>query len=104
MALVQAWQRLRNFRRWKKATTPMLLNTETGELIPFASYTGALPTGKWKLRRPLTLPGSPVPLFLEAPLIPGGLAGRKRAEASNQLGYQVGLGHNPAAPLPHPLP
>ena len=82
----------------------MLFNTETGELIPFNSYTGALPTGNWKLRRPLTLPGSPVPLFLEAPLIPGGLAGRKRAEVSNPLGHQVGLQHNPEARLPHPPP
>ena len=104
MALVQAWRRLRNFRRWKKATTPMLLNTDTGELIPFTSYTATLPAGKWMLRRPITLPGSPVPLFLEAPLIPGDPAGRKRAEASNPLDHQVGLRHNPGAQLPHPPP
>ena len=63
------WRRFRNFRRWKKATTPMLLNAETGELIPISSYT-APPEGKWMLRRPLTLPGSPVPLFLEVRAIP----------------------------------
>ena len=47
MALPRMWLRLRNFRRWKKATTPMLLNADTGELIPFSIYTPALPTGKW---------------------------------------------------------
>lgn len=47
----------------------MLLNAETGELISFSSYTTP-PSGKWMLRRPLTLPGSPVPLFLEARGIP----------------------------------
>ena len=47
----------------------MLLNVETGELIPFSDYT-APQCGKWMLRRPLTLPGSPVPLFLEARGIP----------------------------------
>ena len=69
MALSWSWRRFRNFRRWKKATTPMLLNVDTGELIPFSDYT-APPSGKWMLRRPLTLPGSPVPLFLEARGIP----------------------------------
>lgn len=58
------WRRLWNFRRWKKATTPMLLNADTGELISFSGYT-APAKGKWMLRRPLTLPGSTVPLFLE---------------------------------------
>jgi hypothetical protein len=47
----------------------MLLNADTGELIPISSYT-APPEGKWMLRRPLTLPGSPVPLFLEVRGIP----------------------------------
>jgi hypothetical protein len=69
MALSWSWRRLKNFRRWKKATTPVLLNAETGELISFSGYT-APPDGKWMLRRPLTLPGSPVPLFLEARSIP----------------------------------
>ena len=63
------WRRLWNFRRWKKATTPMLLNADTGELLPLSSFT-APPKGKWMLRRPLTLPGSPVPLFLEVRAIP----------------------------------
>lgn len=63
------WRRLWNFRRWKRATTPMLLNADTGELLPLSSFT-APPTGKWMLRRPLTLPGSPVPLFLEVRGIP----------------------------------
>jgi len=103
MALVRTWRRWRNFRRWKKATTPMLLNRDTGELIPFASYT-ALSAGKWMLRRPLTLPGSPVPLFLEASLIPGDLAGRKRAETSNLPSHQVGLKHNIGAQLAPPPP
>ncbi len=69
MALSWTWRRFRNFRRWKKATTPMLLNADTGELIPISTYT-APPEGKWMLRRPLTLPGSPVPLFLEVRGIP----------------------------------
>lgn len=47
----------------------MLLNADTGELLPLSSYTAPLP-GKWMLRRPLTLPGSPVPLFLEVRGIP----------------------------------
>jgi hypothetical protein len=47
----------------------MLLNADTGELIPISAYT-APPEGKWMLRRPLTLPGSPVPLFLEVRGIP----------------------------------
>lgn len=80
MALSRMWRRLRNFLRWKKATTPMLLNPDTGELIPFSAYT-APPGGKWMLRRPLTLSESTLPLFLEAPLIPGGLDGRQRAGA-----------------------
>ena len=82
----------------------MLFNTDTGELIPFVNYMRVLQTGKWKLRRPLTLPGSPVPLFLEASLIPGGFSGRKRAEAPNPLGRQVGLQRNPVAQLTHLLP
>jgi hypothetical protein len=73
MALSRMWRRLRNFQRWKKATTPMLLNADTGEVIPFSSYT-APPTGKWMLRRPLTLAGSTLPLFLETPLMRGDLA------------------------------
>ena len=69
MALSGTWRRLWNFRRWKKATTPMLLNAETGELVPLSNNT-APPEGKWMLRRPLTLPDSPVPLFLEVRGIP----------------------------------
>jgi hypothetical protein len=103
MALSRMWRRLRSFQRWKKATTPMLLNADTGELIPFSSYT-APPTGKWMLRRPLTLPGSTLPLFLETPLIPSGLAGLKSAGVSNPAPHQVGLQHNIETPLPHPLP
>ena len=69
MALSCTWRRLWNFRRWKKATTPMLLNADTGELIPLSGH-HAPGEGKWLLRRPLTLPGSPVPLFLEVRGIP----------------------------------
>jgi hypothetical protein len=103
MALPRMWLRLRNFVRWKKATTPMLLNADTGELIPFSIYT-APPTGKWMLRRPLTLPGSTLPLFLETPLVPSGLAGQKSAGASNAPSGQVGLQHNIETRLPHPPP
>jgi hypothetical protein len=70
MALAWSWRRFMNFRRWKKSTTPMLLNAETGELISFSDYMAPPQEGKWMLRRPLTLPGSPVPLFLEARGIP----------------------------------
>ena len=80
------WRRLRNFRRWKKATTPMLLNADTGELLPLSTY-AAPPEGKWMLRRPLTLPGSPVPLFLEARGIPG----RKRSHAESAASAQVAV-------------
>jgi len=73
MALSRMWRRLRNFQRWKNATTPMLLNADTGEVIPFSSYT-AHPRVRWMLRRPLTLPGSMLPLFLETPLMYGDLA------------------------------
>jgi hypothetical protein len=103
MAPLRIWIRLRNFVRWKKAITPMLLNADTGELIPFSTYT-APPTGKWMLRRPLTLPGSTLPLFLETPLVSSGLAGQKRVEASNPPPHQVGLQHNIETPLPHPPP
>jgi len=103
MALPRMWQRLRNFVRWKKATTPMLLNADTGELIPFSIYTTP-PTGKWMLRRPLTLPGSTLPLFLETPLVPSGLAGQKRTGVSNPSPDKVGLQHNRETPLPHPPP
>ncbi len=103
MALSWMWRRLRNFQRWKKATTPMLLNSDTGELIPFSSYT-APSTGKWMLRRPLTLPGSTLPLFLETPLIPSGFAGQKSAGASNSPPHQIGLQHNIETPLPPPPP
>jgi hypothetical protein len=103
MALSQMWRRFWNFQRWKKATTPMLLNADTGELIPFSCDT-APPTGKWMLRRPLTLPGSTLPLFLETPLIPCGLAGQKSAGVSNPPSHQIGLQHNIETPLPHPPP
>jgi hypothetical protein len=84
MALSRMWRRLRNFLRWKKATTPMLLNADTGELIPFSSYT-VPPTGKWRLRRPLTLPGSTLPLFLEASIIPGAsLCGKVQVTLTRQ--------------------
>ena len=103
MVLSRKWQRLRNFLRWKKATTPMLLNADTGELIPLSSYT-VPPTGKWMLRRPLTLPGSTLPLFLETPLIPSGLAGRKSTGSSSPPPHQLELQPNIETPLPHPLP
>ena len=104
MALPRMWVRLRNFRRWKKATTPMLLNADTGELIPFSVYTPALPTGKWMLRRPLTLPGSTLTLFLETPLVSSGLAGQKNAGAFNAPPDQAGLQQHIETPPPHPSP
>jgi len=97
------WRRLRNFLRWKKATTPMLLNADTGELIPFSSYS-VPPSGKWKIRRPLTLSESTLPLYLEFPLIPGGVAVRKSAEVTNPPPYQVGLQPNIGAVLSPPPP
>lgn len=103
MALPRMWRRLRNYLRWKKAITPMLLNADTGELIPFSTYT-APPGGKWILHRPLTLSESTLPLYLEFPLIPGGVTVRKSAEVSNPPGHQVELQHNREAALPHTLP
>src|SRR5262249_62019135 len=97
------WRRLRNFLRWKKATTPMLLNAETGEEIPFSSYT-VPPSGKWKIRRPLTLSESTLPLYLEFPLIPGGVAVRKSAEVTNLPPHQDGRQPNIGAVLPPPPP
>ena len=71
----------------------MLLNAGTGEVIPFSNDT--TPTkGKWVLRRPLTLPESTLPLFLEVPLIPDGVAVGKSARASNGMGF--GSCHKPA--------
>jgi len=77
MAVPWKWRRFSTFRHWKQATTPMLLNTETGELVPFTGLTrpGVEPkslslskrhhlTGNWVLRRRLTLPESTRPLFL----------------------------------------
>lgn len=78
----------------------MLFNADTGELIPFSIYTPPL-TGKWMLRRPLTLPGSTLPLFLETPLIFRGLAGENSVVASNPPPQQVGLQHNMETPLSH---
>ncbi|NWF73572.1 MAG: hypothetical protein HXY51_11105 [Nitrospirae bacterium] len=101
MALSKMWRRLRNFQRWKKATTPMLLNAGTGELIPFSSDT-APTNGKWVLRRPLTLPESTLPLFLEVPLISGRTAVRKNMGASNLPRLQIGLQHKIGTSLPHP--
>ena|SRR6185295_4829355 len=103
MAPLRIWIRLRNFVRWKKATTPMLLNADTGELIPFTIYT-APPTGKWMLRRPLTLPGSTLPLFLETPLVSSGLTRQKSVEASNPPTHQVGFQQNIDTPIPHAPP
>jgi hypothetical protein len=59
----------------------MLLNADTGELVPLTSFT-APPEGKWMLRRPLTLPGSPVPLFLEVRGIPERKKRRCTAESA----------------------
>jgi hypothetical protein len=101
MALSEVWRRLRNFQRWKKATTPMLLNAGTGEVIPFSNDTA--PTkGKWVLRRPLTLPESTLPLFLEVPLISGATAVRKGTGASNLPRNQIGLQPKIRTLPPHP--
>ena len=100
MALSRTWRRLRNYLRWKKALTPMLLNADTGELIPFSGHTTP-PGGKWMLHRPLTLSESTLPLFLEFRLSPDNITVRKSAETSNQPGYQVGLQKNREAALIH---
>lgn len=101
MALSRIWRRLRNFQRWKKATTPMLLNAGTGEVIPFCS--DIAPTkGKWVLRRPLTLPESTLPLFLEVPLISDRTAVTNDTGVSNLARHQIGLQHKIGTPLPHP--
>lgn len=81
----------------------MLLNADTGEVIPFSSYT-VPPSGKWKIRRPLTLSESTLPLYLEFPLIPGGIAVRKSAEVTTPPPHQVGLQPNIGAVLPPPPP
>jgi hypothetical protein len=97
MALSWSWRRFINFRRWKKSTTPTLLNAETGELISFSSYTEP-PKGKWMLRRPLTLPGSPVPLFLEVRGIP---ARTKRSDVEPAApGEQIAPQQSGALPSP----
>ena len=101
MALSQMWRRMWNFQRWKKATTPMLLNAGTGEIIPFSIDTA--PTkGKWVLRRPLTLPESTLSLFLEVPLSSAGTAGMKNAGSSNLLRHRIGLQHKLGTSLPQP--
>ncbi len=70
MAFAWTWRIFRAYRKWKQATTPVLLNTETGELVGFDTYT--MPRkGTWLLRRPLTLSGSTLPLFLTAKLSKG---------------------------------
>lgn len=89
MALSRMWRNFQNFRRWKKATAPMLFNSDTGELIPYSSYTGSL-TGKWVLRRPLTLPGSTLPLFLETPLTTDDIAVWKSAGGPNAIPPEAG--------------
>jgi hypothetical protein len=70
MALAWTWRIFRAYRKWRRATTPVLLNTKTGELVGFDTYTTP-GTGNWVLRRPLTLPESTLPLFLTAKLSTG---------------------------------
>ena len=101
MALSQMWRRMWNFQRWKKATTPMLLNAGTGEVIPF-SIDNAPTKGTWVLRRPLTLPESTLSLFLEVPLISAGTTVKESAEAFNLPGHQIGCHPKVGTPLPHP--
>jgi len=81
----------------------MLLNADTGEVIPFSSYTVPL-SGKWKIRRPLTLSESTLPLYLEFPLIPGGIVVRKRAGVTTPSPHHVGLQPNIEAVPPPPPP
>ncbi len=85
MAFAWTWRVFRAYRKWKRATTPVLLNTETGELIRFDTYT-APGKGNWVLRRPLTLPGSTLPLFLTAKLSTGNesAAGERCSHTSDQ--------------------
>ncbi|MEW6248538.1 MAG: hypothetical protein AB1555_17790 [Nitrospirota bacterium] len=85
MAFEWTWRVFRAYRKWKQATTPVLLNTETGELIGFDTYTTP-GKGNWVLRRPLTLPGSTLPLFLTAKLSKGDeqSGGEGRSQTSEQ--------------------
>jgi hypothetical protein len=53
----------RNYRRWRKASSPLLLNTKTGEVLPFSPFKKP-PSGKWLLRQPISLPESSLPLFI----------------------------------------
>jgi hypothetical protein len=87
MALAWTWPIFRAYRnKWKRATTPVLLNTKTGELVGFDTYTTPR-KGNWVLRRPLTLSGSTLPLFLTANLSTGDeqSAGEGRLHTSVQV-------------------
>jgi hypothetical protein len=58
------WVRFANYLQWRFAETPVLLNRDTWELR-HVSFPRNLPKGTWLLRRPLTLPESTMPLFLD---------------------------------------
>lgn len=68
MAIPWKWRRFSTFRHWKQATTPMLLNIETGELVPCTGFSRPA-KGTWVLRRRLTLPESTRPLFLTVQIL-----------------------------------
>jgi hypothetical protein len=57
--------RVINYLRWKTATTPVLFNPQTWELLHFTGWAQAS-RGEWLLQRPLTLPGSTKRVILGA--------------------------------------
>ena len=67
MTFTIGWRRSQGYRDWVSATTPVLWNEQTGEVIPLKDITQA-PAGTWWLRRRVTLPVSSHPLFLTVPV------------------------------------
>ncbi len=67
MAFALGWRRAQGYRDWVSATTPVLWNEQTGEVVPLEEISRA-PAGTWWLRRRVTLPVSSHPLFLTVPV------------------------------------
>jgi hypothetical protein len=67
MTFTIGWRRAQGYRDWVSATTPVLWNKQTGEVVPLEEISRA-PAGTWWLRRRVTLPVSSHPLFLTAPV------------------------------------
>jgi hypothetical protein len=67
MTFTIGWRRAQGYRDWVSATTPVLWNEQTGEVVPLEEISRAS-ASTWWLRRRMTLPVSSHPLFLTVPV------------------------------------